>query len=403
MDTPLYVICALAGWLAFGYKLRDLRRDPDNRVLRAMVYAFFAFAAGVTFAVQPVARVLEQTTGLANLAKLLAHAGVMAVAANSEILLLFLALPPAVAARRARIRIIASTVVFGLLTALWATTVASGGPVRLVVEHAADPAVATYLVVYLCVFVFYAADLARLCWRFSQVTPRRWLRRGLRVTAFGAGAALLYCATKTGYLIAYRLGAQPTGEPQIAAVLVTIGALAMLTGLTLPTWGPAVDRAISWQRRQRSWRRLAPLWRAVTVAQPQLVLDGRAHRSWVALRDIDYALHRRVTEIRDGRLALRPYIDVRVVPAAGRVAGVTGLDEVDRAALVEAAMIVAGTRRARLGTPVQQPDFSEPHDPPDGYPGEVAWLSRVSAWYTESAVIDQVLREAALSPAARHP
>jgi hypothetical protein len=403
MDTALYILCAAAGWSAFAYKLRDLRRDRSNRALRAMVYAFLAFAAGVTFAIGPVADALERVTGLANLAKLLAHAGVMAVAANSEILLLFLALPPAVAARRARVRIVASAVVFALLTTLWATTLAAGRPVRLVVEHATDPAVAAYLVVYLCVFVFYAADLARLCWRFSQVTPRRWLRRGLRITAFGAAVALAYCATKTGYLVAYLLGGQPVGEPQIAAVLVTVGALAMLTGLTLPTWGPAVDRAMTWLRRQRSWRRLAPLWRAVTAAQPQLVLDERARRSWVALRDIDYALHRRVTEIRDGRLALRPYIDQEILAAADQVADARGLDDVDRAALAEAARLAAGTRQARSGAPVPCPDFSEPHDPPGGYPGEVAWLTRVSTWFAEAVVVDRVLYEAARPSAPQRP
>ncbi|MFY1700010.1 MULTISPECIES: MAB_1171c family putative transporter [unclassified Solwaraspora] len=393
MATALYAVCAAAGWYAFGYKLRDLRRDRDNRVLRAMVYAFLAYAAGVTFAVGPVAVAVDSTTGLPNLAKLLAHAGVMAVAANSEILLLFLALPPAVAARRARRRVIASLVAFCLLTLLWSATVSADPPVRLTVEDAAHPAVAAYLVVYLCAFVAYAADLARLCWRFSLVTPRRWLRRGLRITAFGATTALAYCAVKTGYLLAYRLGHRPGGEAEIAAVLVTIGALAMLIGLTLPTWGPALDAGRRWLRRQRAWHRLGPLWHAVAGAQPHLVLDERAHRRWVALRDIDYALHRRITEIRDGRLALRPYIDERVAVAADRRATRAGLAAADRAAVVEAAMIAAGTRQARAGTLADRPDFSEPHDPPDGYLGEVAWLARVARWYTRSTMIDQALKD----------
>ncbi|MDG4766030.1 hypothetical protein O7632_18260 [Solwaraspora sp. WMMD406] len=389
MDTLLYPVCAAAGWLAFGYKLRDLRRDRDNQVLRAMVYAFCAFSTGITFAIPAIAQAVEQATGLPNLAKLLAHAGVMAVAANSEILLLFLALPPATASHRARRRIVASTCAFALLAGLWLVTLTADPPVRLVVEDAAHPAVAGYLLVYLGVFVVYAGDLARLCWRFARATPRRWLRRGLRITAFGAAAALIYCVSKAGYLVAYRLGATPAGESQIAAVLVTIGALAMLVGLTLPTWGPAVDTGRIWTRRQRSWRQLAPLWRAVTSAAPQLVLDERAHRTTVALRDIDYALHRRITEIRDGRLALRPYIDQRIARAAGRLADDAGLDDESRSALVEAAMIAAGVRQAEAGAPVSRPDLSDPYDPPDGYPGEIAWLSQVARWYGRSALVDR--------------
>ncbi|MFY1631756.1 MAB_1171c family putative transporter [Solwaraspora sp. WMMB335] len=399
MDTPLYALCAAAGWLAFGYKLIDLRRDRDNRVLRAMVYAFFAFAAGVTFAVGPVAEAVDRATGLANLAKLAAHAGVMGIAANSQILLLFLARPPGVAAGRARRRVFASVLAFGLLTALWTATLGSSQPVRLAVEDARHPTVASYLLVYLGVFVYYCADVARLCWHFSHVTPRRWLRRGLRVAAVGAVTGLLYCAVKAGYLLAYWLGRRPGGEQEIAAVLVTTSALAMLAGFTLPTWGPAVDRGRVWVQRQRSWRRLAPLWHAVAVAAPHLVLDERAHHRIVAFRDIDYALHRRITEIRDGRLALRPYIDERVAAAAGRLAATAGLVGDSRTALVEATMIAAGSRQARAGAPARQPDFTEPHDPPGGYPGEVAWLSRVAHWYARRELVEQAVHEASAEAA----
>jgi len=392
MDTVLYAFCAAAGWSAFGYKLRDLRRDPDNRVLRAMVFAFLAFSAGITLSVPPVATTVDSLTDLPNLAKLLSHAGVMAVAANSEILLLFLAMPAPQATRRARHRLGASVTAFALLTALWLGTLRADPPPRLVVEHAGSPLVAAYLVVYLSVFVAYAADLARLCWRFSLVTPRPWLARGLRLTAAGAAASLVYCASKTGYLLAYRSGHQPPGEPLIAAALVTVGALLMIAGLTLPTWGPGVDTVVAWVGRYRAWRRLGPLWRAVTATQPHLVLDERAHRVSVALRDVDYALHRRITEIRDARLALRPYLDQQVASAARRLGAQAGLDDETLTAVTEAALLAAGVRRARVGTLAGEPCHTESHDPPGGYPGEVAWLSQV-ATYIGSPLVDRAVAE----------
>ncbi|MFD0821504.1 MAB_1171c family putative transporter, partial [Micromonospora zhanjiangensis] len=361
METALYAICAAAGWLAFGYKLRDLRSDRDNRVLRAMVYAFGSFAAGVTLAILPLAAAVDTSTGLPNLAKVLAHAGVMSVAAQAEVLLLFLALPGERAAPRARLRLLMSAGAYAALVGLWLVTLAAGAPVALTVEYARVPAVLAYLVVYLCVFVAYSADIARLCWRFARVAARPWLRRGLRVTAMGAVFGLAYCASKAGYLVGYRLGAHPAGEQRVAAVLVTISALLMIVGLTLPAWGPAVDLALTWSRRQVAWRRLGPLWTAVTAAQPQLVLDDGVRRTGVAFRDIDYALHRRITEIRDGRLALRPYIDERVTEAAAELLAGSGLPAAERAAVLEATMIAAGVRGLRTGTVAERPDRSDPY------------------------------------------
>ena len=418
MDTALYAVCAAAGWLAFGYKLRDLRRDRDNRVLRAMVYAFCSFAAGVTFAIPPFASGVEGLTGLPNLAKLLAHAGVMAIAAQAEVLLLFLALPPEQAAPRARRRLWASGAAFAVLAALWVSTVRDDPPIRLTVEYASHPTVTAYLAVYLCVFVVYSADITRLCWRFARISPRPWLRRGLRITAAGSAFGLTYCVTKAGFLAGYRLGRHPGGEAEIAAVLVTVAALLMTVGFTLPAWGPTVDVALAWCRRQRTWRRLQPLWRDITAALPHLVLDDEAHRPIVALRDIDYALHRRITEIRDGRLALRPFIDQDVAALATRLAHITApaasgatddptsagitapaasdaTDDPTSAATVEAAMIAAGIRAARSGTPAGRPDHSKPYDPPDGYPGEIAWLTRVATAYTGSTVVARILAQTA--------
>ncbi|MDG4830872.1 hypothetical protein O7627_16365 [Solwaraspora sp. WMMD1047] len=387
MDTPLYLFCALSGWLAFAYKLRDLRQDPANRVLRAMVYAFCSFAVAITLAVPPIARTVDQLTGLPNLARILSHGGVMSIAAHAELLLLFLAMPAERAAPRARLRLWASTAAFGVLAALWLTTLPMDPPVDLDIHDGDSPTVAVYMTIYLAVFVAYCADIARLCWRFARVSPRSWLRLGLRVTATGATFALVYCTSKACYLAAYRLGYQPVGEPEINSVLVTISALLMLVGMTVPTWGPRADAAAGWLARLRAWRRLGPLWRAVVAVQPHLVLDERAHRWPVALRDLDYALHRRITEIRDGRLALRPYIDERIGPVAAGLAAAAGLAPDRRMPVVEAALLAAGVRAARSRTPAARPDRTRPHSPVGGYLGEIHWLTRVATEFRRSPVV----------------
>lgn len=404
MDTPLYLFCAVIGWIAFAYKLRDLRQDPANRVLRAMVRAFCSFAVGITFAVPPLAGAVDAVTGLPNLAKILSHACVISIAANAEILLLFLALPPERAAPQVRIRLWSAAAALGVLGTLWLLTLSTDPPVYLHINDAQAPVVTSYLTVYLVVFVGYCADIARLCWRFARVSPRSSLRLGLQITAIGATFALGYCAGKAAYLTAYRFGYEPPGEPELSAVLVTIGAFLMIIGLTLPTWGPSVGATANWARRIRAWRRLRPLWRSIAAVQPDLVLDEQAHRWSTALRDVDYALHRRITEIRDGRLALRPFIDVRVAELAERLAAEAGLTPRSRAVVIEAAMLAAGIRAARTGDPVARPDYTPPHSPDDGgYREEIEWLTKVAEAYGRSAIVTTVLHRTtrpAMDPAA---
>ncbi|MFF0319028.1 MAB_1171c family putative transporter [Micromonospora sp. NPDC005252] len=244
-----------------------------------------------------------------------------------------------------------------------------------------------------------SVGITRLCWSFAKICGRPWLRRGLRITAVGAAFALLYSTNKIVYLIAYWAGYQPTGERQIAAVLVTIGALLITIGLTMPAWGPTLKITRRWEDFH-SYRQLEPLWRDLIAALPELELDPTLRRSSTAARDIDYALTRRVAEIRDGRLALRPYTDASVTALAEQLAEQAALTTEERQAAVEAAHLACALRRhgAGLVAAVPQP-ADELHRPDGGYAGEVAWLTLVTDAYARSPVVAQTLA----SDGAPHP
>ncbi|MER7167897.1 MAB_1171c family putative transporter [Micromonospora sp. NPDC000207] len=391
MAAALYTLCAVAGWFAFGYMVRLQRRRPSPP-RRAICVAFGAFAAGVTLAVAPVANLVDQATGLPNLAKVVSHGCALTIAASAQNMLLHLSLPADRASARSRRWIWFTGGAFAVMVALFAHTLGYPEPVRLTVEYATDPVVTAYLLIFMVTgFLAYCVDITRLCWRFARICGRPWLRRGLRVTAVGAGFALLYSANKIGYLLAHRAGSQPAGEEQIAAVLVTISALLMLTGLTMPAWGPlfAVTRRLD---DLRAWRRLHPLWRDVVAALPELELDDSLRRPLTALRDSEYALTRRVAEIRDGRLALRPYLDTAVTATACRLADAAGLTGDDRRATVEAAQLACALRARRAGTPADDPQPADDlHRPSGGYAGEVAWLSLVTDAYAHSPVVTATL------------
>ncbi|MEU8328709.1 MAB_1171c family putative transporter [Micromonospora sp. NPDC048839] len=391
MDTALYTVCAVAGWIAVGYMVRLQRRHPSP-ARRAICVGLGAFAAGITAAIPPIATAIDQASGLSNLAKVISHGCALTISANAEIMLLHLALPPAKAAARARVWVWVTGLAFLVMAGLFAYTLGYDDPVLLTVEYATDPVVTAYLLIFLMLgFFAYCFDITRLCWSFAKICGRPWLRRGLRITAVGAAFALLYSTNKIVYLIAYWAGYQPTGERQIAAVLVTIGALLITIGLTMPAWGPTLRITRRWEDF-RSYRRLEPLWRDLIAALPELELDPALRRPLTAVRDIDYALTRRVAEIRDGRLALRPYSDVSVTALAEQFAEQAGLATRERRAAVEAAHLACALRRHGSGLVAAIPHpADELHRPDDGYAGEVAWLTLVTDAYARSPVVAQTL------------
>ncbi len=92
-----------------------------------------------------------------------------------------------------------------------------------------------------------------------------------------------------------------------------------------------------------AWYRLRPLWALLLEAAPDVRLPAQRGTRFSA----SYRLHRRVIEIRDAELALRPYRDSRAVVDAADAARRAGLGRDERDAVIEAVMIVTALN-ARL-------------------------------------------------------
>jgi hypothetical protein len=116
----------------------------------------------------------------------------------------------------------------------------------------------------------------------------------------------------------------------------------MLIGLTIPSWGPRVAGPFV---RHRTFRRLGPLWSLVHGATPEISLDADGG----GLRDLEYRLVRRIVEIRDGWLALRPYLDERTAETAQRLALEAGLPPERARAAVHAALLTDAARAKSRG------------------------------------------------------
>ncbi|MFF5100378.1 MULTISPECIES: DUF6545 domain-containing protein [Actinosynnema] len=104
--------------------------------------------------------------------------------------------------------------------------------------------------------------------------------------------------------------------------------------------------------RRRAWQitqDLAPLWRQLTAEIPQVRLHSVDEDSLSPSKRARFRLYRRVLEIRDAQLVLRPYIPPELPGWALATADMRGLDATAADVLLEAAELGAALDARRAG------------------------------------------------------
>ncbi|MGW5747121.1 MAB_1171c family putative transporter [Amycolatopsis sp. NPDC003861] len=219
------------------------------------------------------------------------------------------------------------------------------------------------------------------------------LRAGLWLLVIGVGAATAWTFWDVDDVLQLartaRIGAREDLPSSILAA-VTVGFVA--AGATLSAWSPAVSSLIGRVRAYRAYRRIEPLWTALRTAVPGIALDPGRELAGGA----EFALYRRVIEIRDGHLALRAHFDPDLPPRAEAAARRAGVRETEVAATVEAVTLAAAIEAGRAGRRFDREQGPEPAPEPQpdteaDVAAEAAWLVRVSrAWRRRDAVVDRV-------------
>ncbi|MFC0528191.1 MAB_1171c family putative transporter [Phytohabitans kaempferiae] len=390
MHEVLYPALAAVAWIGLAVKLRDLRRGRNpSRV--AVCGALALLASTFTVSTPAVWSWLDRTTGVANLAALWAHLCVVAFSGTVQLLVLWWVNPPEAARPRARARLVLLAVTAVAMVALFL----AAGPTEprttdFVATYAGRPVFAAYLLVYLAAFALGMVDVVRLCWPYSRLAGRSWLRRGLRTTAVGAASGLLYAAVRVADVIGAQMGADVRRWEPIAPPAASLGALLVILGLTMPAWGPRLSEFRGWLRRRRQYRQLQPLWADLHRLMPQIALEPPAT---TPLGDLDRRLYRRVIELYDGSLALRPYLDEAAAGRAGRIGARLGLRADDLAAVMEAARLRGAVHAYAHGEPRATVEEGGDEPPPGrldegaDLAQEVARLVRVSRAYAGSPVV----------------
>jgi hypothetical protein len=206
------------------------------------------------------------------------------------------------------------------------------------------------------------------------------LRTGLLLMALSAAMGIVWTGWSAHDITqVLRFGHQGVGEDLPSTSMSVAVALLAAGGASATRWPVLLGGPLRWWRARRSYRALEPLWAALCAELPEIALagGGRPRRRFGLLRRppvrrATFALYRRVIEIRDAHLALRPYFE----PVTGSVGGLSG--EPARAAAREAAAISAALANRRAG---RRPgaEAALPTWPVAGtLDAETAWLLQVT-------------------------
>ncbi|WP_052397724.1 MAB_1171c family putative transporter [Streptomyces sp. NRRL F-5123] len=149
------------------------------------------------------------------------------------------------------------------------------------------------------------------------------LRTGLLLMALSAGMGIVWTGWSAHDITkVLTSGHQGVGEDLPSTLLSVAVAVLAAGGASATRWPVLLGGPLRWWRAQRSYRALEPLWAALCAELPEIALAGggaarRRRGRRPPVRRATFALYRRVIEIRDGHLALRPYFEVAGGPGGG--------------------------------------------------------------------------------------
>ena len=342
-------------WGSLIVKLHALHwrlRDPDQR---ANCASLLAVALAMTVFHPPVYRAIDRAAGMPNFSRLLGNSlGVVSAWAFQPVIIRLLH-------DRAHKRgilgsgwlMVATIAMMALL--FFRASVPVEAPMDFQARYSAAPYTAEYRLVLLAYIGILIVQIFLRSLRNGRVIgsiPQSYLRLQARVQTIGWGLGVAYASLECGYIALAVVGiVSPHAYPTtLAYTLFAGGCGALLSGGLLG--------AYHWGGQYRTYRLLYPLWRDLYHATPGIALDPphSVRADMLTLRNLDLRLYRRVTEIRDGVVALHRYTDaaMRVRARAFCCAICTSEENASACtdAIVWAAAIEAKRRGERVLIPV---------------------------------------------------
>jgi hypothetical protein len=288
----------------------------------------------------------DRLTGVPNLSMLMVFTTVVAMLGSMRIMFLMWRNPPA----RVWLTIRGPVLAYGMIVVTIIVLFFVGAPAEerhmdFIAAFQREPYLAGMLILYFTSVAYGLADAAILYLNWTKTTPsdQMWLRVGLRMSAFAfifpVGYGIINLVAIIGSWFGYVHDDLSTViAPNVAGAGVPI----VVAGLSIAAWGPRLAavwaRAIRYLADLRDYRRLRPLWKALTTIDPAMIHQPSSLRERVSLRP---RLFWRVIEINDWLHQLRGYRDPAIATNVARRGYDLGLTAADIEAAAEAAQIIA--------------------------------------------------------------
>jgi hypothetical protein len=399
----LYAAPPVLLWATVLGRLPAIRRRPNDPVLRAYWLALLSLAAAVTVLIPPVQLFVDRRVGVPHLALLVGQGLALGCACAAQAFLLYSSYPEAEADPKMRRQV---WTLAGTLMAM-ATLFVAGHAHHLRFDLRGRDGTAWPVLLYWSLYLgslgLALVNSVRLIWRWARQTDRELLRGGLRLLTAGAAVGLVYVGYDLVFLAASQLGqAQLLGDQQLITQGLSVASvLLIVVGFTMPAWGPRVGlpRLLRWARRYRARWRLYPLWRDLCQVVPDVALvhPTARWRDAVAVQDLGFALHRRVIELRDARLRLRPYLNPEVAKTATELGRQASLAGEGLHTVVVAASLAAAMDAKVHGRPPLLGERSASADPggtdlPADLDSESVWWVKVATAFRSPLVRDVIVQ-----------
>ena len=386
MKDILHPLCLAISGTGFLLLLRDLRKDQRNPALVALAFTYGFSALSYATSITWVWVRIDGFFGITNVAVPIAQSCVVLVLALQASVLAHWSRPVDAARRRTRHLLIAAALVIVAMAVLFTLlTPTAQRPTDFSLYYAHDPYFQAYLLLYISAYSVAEVYLAWSCWKYARSTSNRSIATGLRLVAIGATITLGYSAIRIAGVVGGMFDFSVKGLDPYAWICGDIGAAITQVGYFLPTLALRVAAVRKWTNAHLTYRRLGPLWTALTEANPGITLlpPSRRHETILQGRSVNFPLLRRSTEIRHGQKLLRRYLDPAVLAESEARRRREGLTNSDLAAAVTADQIRAALIRLYAKTPVETPaDYADSDVPLPTYEDELHHLERVARFFT---------------------
>jgi hypothetical protein len=359
LKAYVFPVCAGLAFLAFFHRVYLMRRSPKGGTSQMpLAVSFGALGIVFTFSTPPVSQAFAKLTGLDNISAFVIQVAVLAYCGGSRALVASWTMPRELVARKMRAYWIGLALGMPVMGVLFLNAGEAGRARNFLMQNAGRPTIAIYIVCYVTVLSASLLSIAHVCWKYRSDATSPWLRRGLSMVGVGTLVVMGYPLARLADVIGTWLGADPSKWEFIVPLCAGVGAVISLSGLMLPALGPnlcAIDDAVG---AYRDYLRLRPLWSALHHDFPGAVPGPLRSGSGgaFALSNPDFLLYQRVVAIRDGLLAIRPWLAPNTVTTRATLAR-TGLAGTELDAAVAAAQLGAALDARRAGSPARTVDI----------------------------------------------